>query len=404
MKILGSTKLDFDDVLIRPKSSATASRKHVNLARYFDKFPHSTKSLNCVPIFAANMDTTGSFAMANALEKRNWLTALSKHHSITEQNNFIAQNDNAFISIGITDKDIEKLKNIIDYLVYPPNLCVDVANGYIDYFVEILSEIRSISPKSIIMAGNVATPEMVERLIRQGGADIVKIGIGPGSVCTTRLATGVGYPQLSAILECADAAHGSQNGYICADGGCKTSGDICKAFGANADFVMLGGMLAGTDECDGEWEYHVDKEGGWIREELEHWGDDFVATLARGGGVVNIPTVQAYNESMMDSPHVMLPKMSKQKKSLLFYGMSSYDAQDKYNGGVKEYRGSEGKAVSIPYKGPVEKLCQQIEGGIRSCCAYIGAEKIKDMGKCTTFIRVNNTHNSVFVGGEQWKR
>lgn len=368
MKILGSTKLDFDDVLIRPKSSEAASRSSVEIVRRFDKFPHSPRSLSCVPIMASNMDTTGTFEMMLSLAARKWVTCLHKHHTIKQLLEFFLRDNDQinrnlvpymWMSLGMSDEELNKLRVFISHAGFCPNLCVDVANGYTDNFVERVAEIRTVSPESIILAGNVATPEQVERLIRQGKADIVKLGIGPGSVCTTRLVTGVGYPQLSATLECADAAHGSQHGYVCTDGGCRYSGDVCKAFGANADFVMLGSMLAGTDECDGEWEYH------------------------RG--------VNTHGQ------FPSLPKSRKSKKRLKYYGMSSYTAQDKYNG-IASYRASEGKAVYVDYKGPVEDTCKQIEGGIRSCCAYIGAKRIKDMGRCTTFVPVNRTHNSFYEG------
>src|SRR5690606_31501001 len=209
------------------------------------------------------------------------------------------------------------------------------------------------------------TPEMVQELIVHGKADIVKIGIGPGSVCRTRKVTGVGYPQLSAVIECADVAHGLKNGQgrlglICADGGCNEPGDVAKAFGAGADFVMLGGMLAGTDECEGEWEYDT------------------------------ISTCVGSNEW---SVHF---EQEQVKKALVFYGMSSYEAQDKYNGGMATYRAAEGEKVSVPYKGPVKDVLQQIEGGLRSACAYVGATSLKDLPRCTTFVRVNSTHNTVF--------
>jgi GMP reductase len=324
------------------------------------------------------MDTTGTVRMGQELLKHRWMTCLCKHlpnealadpflKSGVYGFNF-HQNNLAhciWYSMGITDDDFTKLDEFVGFtLGTRPNLCVDVANGYTDVFVDRVAQIREKCPDSIIMAGNVATPEMVDRLIRQGGADIVKVGIGPGSVCTTRLVTGVGYPQLSAVLECADAAHGNPHGYICADGGCTTSGDVCKAFGANADFVMLGGMLAGTEECEGEWEYRV--------------------------------------ASVLEQP-LYPPQIdySDEKLSLKYYGMSSYQAQDKHNN-KKDYRASEGKAVKIPYKGPVEGIVQQVEGGLRSCCAYIGASDIKHMGRCTTFIKVNRTHNQVYETSNQF--
>lgn len=374
MKIIDETKLDYNDVLIRPKSSKTASRKAVELKRTFNKFPHSTRNLKCVPIMISNMDTVGTFNMANVMLSQNWTIALHKYYNVEDMVNFYRnKNDDplAFYSLGIQDKDIDKLKEFLDKVVYKPNLCIDVANGYTDYFVDKVAAIRQLCPHSIIMAGNVSTPEMVERLIRHGGADIIKVGIGPGSVCTTRLVTGVGYPQLSAIMECADAAHGSSGGYICADGGCVTSGDICKAFGANADFVMIGGMVAGCDECEGEWTFE--------------------------------PKIQNIENLYDHSYFKVIPTTvdSNKKKSLVYYGMSSYTAQDKYSK-MADHRPSEGKKVEIPYKGPVIDIMKQIEGGVRSCCAYIGADKIKDMGKCTTFIKVNRTHNNVFESSNQY--
>lgn len=376
MKIIDEVKLDYQDVLIRPKSSRAASRKHINLVRKIEKFPNSSRSLEVVPIMAANMNTTGTFAMANALHKHRWITCLHKYYGENNIEDFFrnygmsgrsSHMNNivqcAWLSIGMSENDFNRICNFVSRMDgLNPNICIDVANGYTDNFVSFVSRIREICPDSIIMAGNVATPEMVERLIRQGCADIIKVGIGPGSVCTTRLVTGVGYPQLSAVLECADAAHGSSHGYICADGGCTASGDVCKAFGANADFVMLGGMLAGVEECEGEWEY----------------------TKAR-----------CCCKKHMKETH------PKQKISLKYYGMSSYSAHDKHDG-HKDYRASEGKAVRIPYKGPVEGVVKQVEGGIRSCCAYIGAEQIKHMGRCTTFVKVNRTHNAIFENGNEY--
>ena len=236
-----------------------------------------------------------------------------------------------------------------------PNICIDVANGYTDDFVAFCNKVRSqVSKHTIIMAGNVCTPEMVQELILHGGVDIVKVGIGPGSACTTRLKTGCGYPQLSAIIECSHAAHGLRNGdgrlgLICADGGCRNPADVCKAFAAGADFVMLGGMLAGTYECEGDWQYE------WVS----------------------------------DGKHDYYHKMV--RKSLKFYGMSSTEAQSKY-GGVKDYRASEGRVKEVPYKGPAKDIVLDVLGGLRSACAYIGATKLKDMNKCAEFNVVNRTH------------
>jgi GMP reductase len=377
-KIIHETKLDFDDVLIRPKRSKLNSRSEVVLEREF-VFPHSTRKLSCVPIMAANMDTVGTLAMAENLRQHKAVTCLHKHYADELLVNLYSSNtQNAelvFYSTGTSSNDLSKLEKVFSSIQnqngFLPNICLDVANGYTEQFVKIARHIRKMFPEIIIMAGNVVTPEMTEELIIHGQIDIAKVGIGSGSVCTTRLKTGIGYPQLSAIMECADAAHGL-GGHICSDGGCKTPADVCKAFGANGDFVMLGGMLAGTDCCEGEWEYEyrraiVDNDG---------------------------KTLQEWWQPIDPGYHLL---SEKRKKSLKFYGMSSKEAMDKHNGGVAHYRTSEGRCVTIPYKGTTEDIIKDILGGMRSACTYIGADKIKDFGKKTTFIRVNDTHNRIFA-------
>jgi len=257
-KIINETKLDFDDVLIRPKRSTLKSRSDVDLVRSF-KFAHSPRQLNCVPIMVANMDTVGTISMGKSVSSLGGITCLHKHYDEnTLVDVFAEPTDLMWYSTGTSKKDLEKLervfKRITDNGGEYPNVCLDVANGYTEQFVKTAAHIRKLFPEIILMAGNVVTGEMVEELIIHGKVDIVKVGIGSGSVCTTRLKTGVGYPQLSAVMECADAAHGL-GGHICSDGGCKVVGDICKAFGGNSDFVMLGSMFAGCDECEGEWQY-----------------------------------------------------------------------------------------------------------------------------------------------------
>lgn len=379
-KIINDTKLDFDDVLIRPKRSQLSSRSDVNLLRVF-KFLHSPRSIECVPIMAANMDTVGTIAMGQTLKSHKAITCLHKHYDadtlirLYNEDLDSSVKDLIFYSTGTSSKDLHKLEYIYNTIKQSngtlPNICLDVANGYTEQFVKTALHIRKLFPNVVLMAGNVVTPEMVEELLIHGKVDIVKVGIGSGSVCTTRLKTGIGYPQLSAIMECADAAHGL-GGHICSDGGCKIVADICKAFGANTDFVMLGGMLAGTDCCDGEWEYEyrraiVDNTG----KTLQEWW-------------------QPINPGGID------PERDRRKKSLRFYGMSSKEAMTKHNGGVANYRTSEGRCVSIPYKGTTEDTILDILGGIRSACTYIGASNIKDFGKKTTFVMVNNTHNRIF--------
>lgn len=377
-KIINDIKLNFDDVLIRPKRSRLGSRAEVSLNRSF-KFLHSSRALSCVPLIAANMDTTGTFAMADQLTKYECITCLHKHYTVDDFVSYfhnLKYKNYVFYSTGINKNDIDKLNQVCFSLqnlgCSLPNICIDVANGYSEKFVKSVKHIRSLYPEVIIMAGNVVTPEMVEELLLHGGVDIVKVGIGSGSVCTTRLKTGIGYPQLSAVMECADAAHGL-GGHICSDGGCKIVADICKAFGGNTDFVMLGGMLAGTDCCEGEWEYEYRK-----------------AIIDNNGKVLD-ETWSIFN------PGYHHALSDKRKKSLKFYGMSSKEAMNKHNGGVAEYRTSEGRCVSIPYKGTTDDTMKDILGGLRSSCTYIGATTIKDFGKKTTFIMVNDTHNRIFT-------
>jgi len=356
MIIEDSIKLDFKDVLIRPKRSTLISRSGVELFKDY-KTLNSKQLFNCVGIISANMDAVGTFAMSNALEKHGMMTCLHKHYSLDELVDFFSSQvrTHTFFTIGIKEEDVTKLC-LVDEQVDITKICIDVANGYQKVFVDHVRKIRGLFPDAIIMAGNVCTPEMVSELLISGGADVVKIGIGPGSVCATRKITGCGYPQLSAIIECADAAHGL-GGHICADGGCIEAGDVVKAFAAGADFVMLGGMLAGTEECEGEWEYE-----GWL----------------------HTPCGMRISKGASTAPD--------KKKSLKFYGMSSETAMIKHSGGVAAYKASEGIVKTIDYKGPVINILQEIAGGIRSACAYVGARTLKDLSKCATFIRVNRTH------------
>jgi len=363
MRIESEIKLDFSDVLIKPKRSTLGSRKQVQLEREYNfRNTDSNSGYKGVPIMASNMDGVGTFEMADKLADLGLFTCLVKTYSVEQLTQFFLETngtrrEHVAMSIGITDDDIEKLDRVMKIrgIKY---LCIDVANGYSERFAGVVKQIREKHPSLVIIAGNVVTGEMTEELILSG-ADIVKVGIGPGSVCTTRIKTGVGYPQLSAIMECADAAHGL-GGHIIADGGCSSSGDVAKAFGGGADFVMLGGMLAGHDEGGGE-----------IIEKTYITNEQAPATSAGIGKKV-------------------------QKQFVQFYGMSSDTANKKHFGGLKDYRSSEGRTVSIPYKGEVANTVQDILGGIRSACTYAGARKLKDLSKCTTFVRVNNQYNKVF--------
>ena len=347
MRIETDVKLDFKDVLIRPKRSTLNTRSAVDVTRAF-RFLHTGAEWKGFPIIAANMDVTGTMAMARALGRHGTLTALHKHYPEAELAKFFSGSDgaHAFYSLGTTAADIKKLAAVAK-AARIGLICVDVANGYAEKFLDVVKRVRDDHPEAVIMAGNVVTGDMTEALIL-AGADIVKIGIGPGSVCTTRRVTGVGYPQLSAIIECADAAHGLK-GQVCADGGCAVPGDVAKAFGAGADFVMLGGMLAGHDECDGEVRYEE-----------------------RDGERVAV--------------------------GMTFYGMSSETAMKKHSGGVAHYRAAEGKTVEIPYRGPVENTMGEIMGGVRSMMTYIGAARLKEVSKRTTFVRVTAQSNEVFGG------
>jgi len=342
--IVDDVKLDFKDVLLRPKRSKIRSRADVDLVREF-KFHNSKQVHHGVPIIASNMDTVGTFEMAKALGQHKCYTCIHKYYSVDQWREFAASNKDILpyvaASSGIAEGDFERLGDICENVPDVRLICLDVANGYSQFFVEYVEKVRKAFPTHTILAGNVVTGEMTEALIF-AGADIVKVGIGPGSVCTTRKKTGVGYPQLSAVMECADSAHGL-GAHIISDGGCTCPGDVAKAIGAGADFVMLGGMLAGHDQSGGE-----------------------IVENANG------------------------------KKTKLFYGMSSATAMTKHKGGVAEYRASEGKTVEVPYRGDVNATMLDILGGLRSACTYVGAGRVKEMPKRTTFIRVTQQLNEVF--------
>ena len=343
-KIETGTKLDFSDVLIRPKRSTINSRSEVSVTREF-KFKYSPISWTGVPIISANMDTTGTFEVYNVLRQYRIITAMNKFYTPDDYKNAFDKyslDPNFFmVSTGISDSSIEYLKSVFD-VVDCNWICVDIANGYITKLVEFTAQVRKLFPNKIIVAGNVVTREMVEELILNGMVDVVKIGIGPGSVCTTRTKTGVGMPQLSAIIECADAAHGV-GGLIIGDGGITCPGDMSKAFGGGADLVMVGGAFAGHDENPGDI--------------IEVNGEKFKS----------------------------------------FYGMSSKLAMNIHYGKMASYRASEGREIKIKYKGSLENTVLDYLGGIRSTCAYINAISIKQMAKCTTFVQVNNQVNTSLI-------
>jgi len=344
MRVESELKLGFSDVLFRPKRSTLKSRSQVTIERTFT-FKNSGNTWTGVPVIAANMDTVGTFEMAKALAEHKCLTAVHKHYSVEEWNKFLSGCDkeiynHIMISTGTSENDFEKISQVLSANPQLQFICIDVANGYSEHFAEFVQRARDTFPDKTIVAGNVVTGEMVEELLLRG-ADIIKVGIGPGSVCTTRVKTGVGYPQLSATIECADAAHGL-GGHVVSDGGCTCAGDVAKAFGGGADFVMIGGMFAGHDESGGKT---VERDGKTYRQ---------------------------------------------------FYGMSSSTAMDKHSGGVANYRASEGKTVEVPYRGPVAHTILDVLGGVRSTCTYVGAAKLKELSKRTTFIRVQEQENNVY--------
>ena len=381
MRLEEDIKLDYKDVLIRPKRSTLKSRKQVKLLRgftfrnYEPDFPENINDVHCtgIPIMASNMDGVGTFEMADTLAKKSIFTCLVKTYSADELIEFFNTDDylrtnHVAMSIGTSDDDWCKLQSVI--ALADGNLkyvCMDIANGYSEHFAQHVKKVRDAFPHIVIIAGNVVTGEMTEELILNG-ADIIKVGIGPGSVCTTRIQTGVGYPQLSAVIECADAAHGL-GGHIIADGGCTCPGDVAKAFAAGADFVMLGGMLAGHDEGGGEVIEKFYKTGEWVKD---------------------VMTVDHIERSSW-SDKIEL------KKFVKFYGMSSDAANTKHFGGLKDYRSSEGREVLVPYRGSVSDTVQDLLGGIRSSCTYAGAMKLKQLSKCTTFIRCTQQFNAVYA-------
>lgn len=372
MRLEDDIKLDYSDVLIRPKRSTLGSRKMVRVERKFEFRNYEPKdtgreyNYEGVPLMASNMDGVGTFEMADVLARQHIFTCLVKTYSATQLVDFFDDPDkpqrieNVAYSMGITEEDHNKWRLVYEQAPDIKYVCIDVANGYSERFLDYVKQFRELYPHIVIIAGNVVTADQTQELILNG-ADIVKVGIGPGSVCTTRIQTGVGYPQLSAVIECADAAHGL-GGHIIADGGCTCPGDVAKAFAGGADFVMLGGMLAGHDQGGGEviTKYYETGEQ-WFKKDDETYH-----------------------------------KVVEAKKFVQFYGMSSDAANTKHFGGLKDYRASEGREVLVPYRGDVANTVQTILGGVRSTCTYAGAMKLKQLSKCATFVRVNNQFNKTY--------
>lgn len=377
-QILTETYLDYSDILIKPKMGKNNnSRKDVKLTREY-RFKHG-QTREGLGVFNANMATVGNFETAKHLLKAGMFATIHKFYTVEEIVNFMRQcqeesidYSNLFISVGIKNgiRELDKLKEIEDSAMwFKPNICIDAPNFYIDKAFEVLEHCRELFPESVIMCGNIASSDIIHKLLNY--ADILKIGIGSGAVCTTRKMTGCGTPMVSLILDCADIAH-SVGGMICADGGITEVGDICKAFALNSDFVMIGGMFAGTDEAAGEI---IEKCFRTNEYEMEYLWDDLM-----GMAIPVKPDKPKYEH----------------KKYKLYYGMSSTLANNKFADGMKDYKASEGREVLIPYTGSLDKILQDIKGGIASACTYMGSTCVKDMSKCATLIRVNNTINKVF--------
>jgi GMP reductase len=370
-KIIDETKLDFDDVLILPQRSTLTSRSDIELDRTF-YFYHSPRVWKGVPIIAANMSFC-SFDMAKELARHRMIACLHKYHKVEDLALYFTTNpqnlDYTFVSIGYKKSDLQHLLELKNKINIQPNICIDVPNGHMDVFVKYCKKVRENFPDSIIIAGNVTNTSSTQELIIYGGVDIVKVGIGGGSACTTRFITGCGLPQLSCCLENAHVAHGLQNGnkklgLICSDGGHKTVGDICKALCAGSDFVMLGGFFAGTEPCDGEWEYEYYIETGKLS------SPGFWQPINPGNNA------------------------TKRKTKFIYYGMSTHHSQEIFEDQLKSYRASEGTKIITQYKGTINKVAQELLGGIRSCCCYIGADSVKHMSKCGQFCKVNQIHSN----------
>lgn len=365
MHMENDIKLNFSSVLIKPKRSTLSSRADVSLEREF-KFRYFEKKLTVVPIVASNMDTVGTFQLAKKFEKMNLMTCLMKFYGIDDLVENLPRFRNVFYTMGITEKDTEKFRIVKERLLKEKNyvlekICIDVANGYSQKFIDFVKKFREENSECLLMVGNVCTSEITEELVLSG-ADIVKIGIGSGNVCTTRNVAGVGIPQLSAIMECSDAAHGL-GGHICSDGGIREIADFSKAFCAGADFVMAGSIFAGHDENNGE----------------------IVTVYEPGPFSLENDFENLKNLSVTD----LFEKIYQKKKYMKIYGMSSYEAMKKYYDFIGDYRASEGRVVYVPYKGSIEDTLKEILGGIRSCMTYIGAKKLKEMPKRATFVMID---------------
>jgi len=408
-QIINEEQLDYCDVLIKPKRSTLNSRSEPDIYREY-KFKWTDRKLLGNGLTVANMATTGTFAMAKVMQQNRMFCCLHKHYEFNELKEFLEENSKAtiskevmlgnlktvsqevigndyvFVSTGIKDGDYEKICKVLK-LGLCKNLCIDIANGYISKLIDFVKKIRKKFPDLIIMVGNVVTGDMVQDLIL-AGADIVKCGIGSGANCTTRRMVGIGRPQLSTNMECAEAAH-AVDGMICADGGINCWGDVCKAYGSGADFVMVGSMVAGTDEADGDIivkqyfspENEIEKPDSWVSVD---------GTIHSTDDEPNKPddAIWLYNDSSKPNPKII------EKKFKLAYGMSSKYAQDKHWGGMKDYRASEGIITLKPYVGSLQEQLNEYKGSLRSCMTYVNAKSLKNLAKVCSFYKVNRILNN----------
>lgn len=380
-------KYDYSDVLIVPNDSDVPSRSRVKLERDYT-FKWSSKKKIGVGIIAANMDTVGTIAMAQELATYGCFTALHKHHTpdkVFDAFRCDSIREYAFYTMGTSEQEQKQLEIMVKNRIAPEMVCIDIANGHLNIILDAIKRVRAAHPDLIIMAGNVVTAERAVKVI-EAGADIVKVGIGPGSACTTRRQTGVGYPQLSAVYECAKAVE-AIDGLVCADGGCTVPGDVAKAFIAGADFVMLGGMLAGHSECEG---ILVD-----YRKELSKDVRVFIDDV--DSDAPHLEWAGRFYHKIEELPAEAWKLVPLEKPEMIFYGMASETAMRKHNGGIADYRSAEGRTVQVPYRGSVRETISNILGGLRSTMTYVGIQDIKNLAYSARFVKTRHQLNTVFV-------
>lgn len=386
MLIHNDIQLDFDDVLIAPQTTTINHRGEVDIIREF-------KYLDVcgVPVISANMTQTGTFDVASKLLENDYFATLHKFYKAEEIIEFIqsqkrknilnglidccgeymGNEKNLFVTVGKRnwDEEFKKIETIYEQTGALVSVLLDVPNAYIPEIVDCVKQLREFMNEQnchggLIAVGNVCSGDETQKLIL-AGANFVKVGIGPSPVCDTRIKTGCGRPQLSAIIECANAAH-QVNGYIIADGGFKTNADFCKALVAGADICMSGSMFAGCEEANGKI---VEKCFRTNEYDIDYGYD--------------------YSLTEFANPEPGKPKFEfKQFKE--YYGMSSFRAQRENYGKVTTTGTSEGvECKLVPYTGPIQNTINDINGSLRSCGSYIGAKNIKSFSRQGMFYKVN---------------